>query len=313
MSNGKIVVLGGSGFVGRHIVARLAAAGERVVVPARSRESAKHLIMLPTVRVVEADVYDESALAKLLVDASAVVNLVGIIAESRPGGFRRVHTELPRKIIGACRRTGVQRLVHMSALHADADGPSEYQRSKGEAEILVTESGLAWTMFQPSVIFGPEDSFLNLFARLQRLVPVLALACPDAHFQPVYVGDVAAAFVGALRDPATVHRSFPLCGPKVYTLRELVAYVGELTGHRRPIIGLGPRLSWLQARLLELVPGKPMTRDNLASMQVDSVCDGPFPAELGFEPTPLEMVAPSYLSPAAVRDRFFDVRTHSGR
>lgn len=313
MSERKVVVLGGSGFVGRHVVPKLVSRGFRAIVPTRRREAAKHLITLPTVQVVETDVHDDALLAGLLVGAEAVINLVGILHEQKPGDFRRTHTELPRRVIDACRRTGVRRLLHMSALHADPSGPSEYQRSKGEAERLVVASGLQWTMFQPSVIFGREDSFLNLFASLQKLLPVMALASPDARFQPVYVGDVAHAFVHALTDARTVGRSFPLCGPTVYTLRDLVRYVGELSGHRRPIVGLGPTLSALQARALELLPVKLMTRDNLASMQVDSVCDCPFPAELGIAPTPLEMVAPSYLSGVATRDRFFDIRSSSGR
>ena len=309
MNNAAIVVLGGSGFVGRHLVSRLVAAGNRVVAPTRSRERARHLILLPTVDVVECDVHDPATLAGLLHGAAAAINLVGILNETRRGDFERVHVELPRKLIAACRDAGVARLLHMSALNADPQGPSRYLRSKGEAEALVAASGLQWTIFQPSIIVGREDSFLNLFAKLQRLLPVIALACADARFQPVAVDDVATAYFRALGEDATHGRRYPLCGPNVYTLRQLVAYVGELTGYKRPIVALGPALSKLQARLLELLPGKLMSRDNLASMQRDSVCDCPFPPLLGGPPTALEAIAPTYLAAAAPRTRYGRMRS----
>jgi uncharacterized protein YbjT (DUF2867 family) len=313
MSTARILVLGGSGFVGRHVVARLVAAGWNVVVPTRYRERAKHLILLPTVDVVEADIHDPLALEQLAAGADAAINLVGILNETRRGDFERAHVELPRKLVAACRAARVPRLLHMSALNAGATAPSRYLRSKGEAEALVADSDLAWTIFQPSVIFGREDSFLNLFARLERFLPVIALACADARFQPVYVGDVANAFVRAVDEDRTHRMRYPLCGPNVYTLRELVAYVGELTGYNRPIVPLGPSLSKLQARVLELLPGKLMSRDNLASMELDSVCDCDFPAVFGSGPTALDAVAPYYLTPAATRSRYSGLRAQGGR
>jgi NADH dehydrogenase len=313
MSTARILVLGGSGFVGRHIVARLVAAGWNVVVPTRYRERAKHLILLPTVDVVEADIHDPVALEQLAAGADAAMNLVGILNERRRGDFEHAHVELPRKLVAACRAVRVPRLLHMSALNAGATAPSRYLRSKGEGEALVADSGLAWTIFQPSVIFGREDAFLNLFARLERFLPVIALACSEARFQPVYVGDVADAFVRAVDDDRTHRMRYPLCGPKVYTLRELVAYVGELTGYDRPIAPLGPALSKLQARVLELLPGKLMSRDNLASMELDSVCDCDFPVVFALKPTALEAVAPDYLTPAATRSRYSGLRALGGR
>jgi uncharacterized protein YbjT (DUF2867 family) len=313
MSTARILVLGGSGFVGRHVVARLVAAGWNVVVPTRYRERAKHLILLPTVDVVEADIHDSLALERLAAGADAAINLVGILNETRRGDFERAHVELPRKLVAACGTVRVPRLLHMSALNAGGTAPSRYLRSKGEAEALVADSDLAWTIFRPSVIFGREDSFLNLFARLEHFLPVIALACADARFQPVYVGDVANAFVRAVDDDRTHRMRYPLCGPKVYTLRELVAYVGELTGYDRPIVPLGPSLSKLQARVLELLPGKLMSRDNLASMELDSVCDCDFPAVFGSNPTALEAVAPDYLTPAATRSRYSGLRAQGGR
>ena len=313
MSDSAVLMLGGSGFVGRHLASQLAGAGRRVIVPTRRREHARHLILLPTVEVIEADIHDRATLERLMRDADPVVNLVGIIHEKRGGDFARTHVELVRTIVSACRAAGVGRLLHMSALGADPQGPSRYLATKGEAEVVVAASGLAWTIFQPSVIFGREDSFLNLFARLERLLPVIALACPRARFQPVFVGDVARAFMRSLADDATIGHRYPLCGPATYTLRELVAYVGDLTGHRRPILSLGPGLSMLQARIMEWLPGPLMSRDNILSMQKDNVCGCDFPAQFAFAPAALEAVAPEYLSVAAARSRFDVYRAQSGR
>ncbi len=313
MSDTATLVLGGSGFVGRHLVARLVASGRRVIVPTRQRERAKHLILLPTVDVVEADVHDEAVLARLTRRASVVVNLIGILNEPRRGEFDRVHVELVRKLVAACGAAGVSRLLQMSALNADPKGPSRYLRSKGEAEALVATSGLAWTIFRPSVIFGREDSFLNLFASLERLAPFIPLACAKAKFQPVFVGDVARAFEAVIDDDAALQQRFSLCGPRVYTLRELVAYVGELTGYKRPIVPLGRGLSQLQARVLEWLPGPLMSRDNLASMEKDSVCDGSMPPKFGFAATALEAVAPAYLATGAIKSRYDEFRAQSGR
>lgn len=313
MEFNNVCVIGGSGFVGRHIVHLLTARGVRVRVPTRSRERAKDLILLPTVEVVEADVHDPAALAGLLTGMDAVINLVGILHEIRGGDFQRVHAELPGKVVDAARAAGVPRLLHMSALHAAPDGPSRYLRTKGEAERRVRESGLDWTMFRPSVIFGREDSFLNLFAGLLRALPVVALAKPNARFQPVFVEDVGRAFVQSLDLPETIGRSYDLCGPKVYTLRELVEYVGGLIGRQRPIIGLGDGLSHLQAFAMELLPVKLMTRDNLDSMKVDSVCGCPFPAEFGFQPTAMEAVVPLYLAEENPRARYYGYRGRAHR
>ncbi|CAG0964687.1 NADH dehydrogenase,E; NADH dehydrogenase [Burkholderiales bacterium] len=313
MAPRRIVVLGGSGFVGSALVARLAANGDELVVPARRRDRARHLILLPTVDVVEADIHDPAALAGLVRGAAAVVNLVGILNESGRDTFAHVHAGLARNVVAACRSAGVRRLLHMSALNADPSGPSRYLASKGEAESSVTASGLAWTVFRPSVIFGPGDSFLTLFARLAHMMPVIALAAPDARFQPVYVGDVVAAFERALATPATEGQRYDLCGPKVYTLRELVRWASETSGAVRPIVPLRGGLATLQAFVLEHLPGKLMSRDNLASMSRDNVCGCPFPPVFGIEPAALEAVAPSWLAPEALRDKYDAARSTTGR
>lgn len=309
----RVLVLGGTGFVGRHIVANLVTAGHQVVVPTRSRERGKHLILLPTVDLVERDIHDRRALDELVGSADTVVNLVGILHERARETFEHAHVELARSVIDACRRASVRRLVHMSALGAAADAPSRYLRTKGEAQALVEASKLDWTVFRPSVIFGRGDSFLSLFAKLVKLMPVVFLAAPEAKFQPVFVGDVAHCFAQSVDDDRTIRQRYELCGPNVYTLRQIVAWVTETTGHVRPIIGLGPSLSKVQAQLLELLPVKLLTRDNLASMSVDSVCKSPFPPVFGIEPAALEAIAPEYLAPAAIRSRYDPYRAQSGR
>ncbi|HSO07836.1 MAG TPA: complex I NDUFA9 subunit family protein [Pelomicrobium sp.] len=310
----SVCILGGSGFVGRHIVHLLARESVRVRIPTRHRESVKEeLILLPTVDVLDANVHDDAELDRLVAGRDAVINLVGILHAGKAATFERVHTELPRRVVEACQRNGVRRYVHMSALNASPDGPSEYLRTKGEAEKLVKASGLDWTIFRPSVIFGRGDSFLNMFASTLKLAPFLPLACPDARFQPVWVEDVAAAFTRCLTDAHTFGQAYDLCGPKVYTLRELVQYVGRVIGKERPVIGLNDRLSYLQARMMEFSPIKVMTRDNYYSMKIDSVCHGDFPAVFGFEPTALEAVAPEYLGGQTPRSRYKEFRDRAGR
>jgi len=314
----KLLLIGGSGFLGSHLANVLSGRGYRVTVPTRRRERAKHLLPLPTTDVVEADVHDPAALGKLVSGQDAVVNLVGILhsRSGRPYGrdFAQAHVELPRAIVAACLKAGVTRLLHVSALKADASAPSEYLRSKAAGEAAVQEAGksIATTIFRPSVVFGPGDSFLNMFAQLSRRFPVLPLACPHARFQPVFVDDVAHAIADSLTRPDALDMTYELCGPKVYTLRQLVEYVGETIHCRRPIIGLSQGLSYLQAAVMEWMPGDLMSRDNVASMQVDNVCEGcalPF----GLIPTPLEAVAPGWLGFHVPRARFAPLRQKAHR
>jgi uncharacterized protein YbjT (DUF2867 family) len=299
----NVLLIGGSGFVGGWIASCLSERGVRVTIATRHRENTKKLIMLPTVSMVEANVHDPQALVGLMQRQDAVINLVGILHDSDSRlpygkGFAAAHVELPRKIIAAMRESGVRRLVHMSALRASIDAPSEYLRSKGEGEALVRAamSDFDITVFRPSVIFGPDDAFLNMFAKLIKLFPLLPLGSGAARFQPVYVGDVASAFADCLSDRATFGKTYELCGPKVYTLRELVEYTARLVGRKPRIIDLGTGgWAYLQAGLMWLLPKPPLSPDNLRSMQVDSVTDGlhNYP---GWQPKGLEAIAPTYLS-----------------
>lgn len=320
MKDMTVVVFGGTGFIGSHLVARLSAQGMRVLVPTRRYERSKHLISLPRVELVETDIHDDAALRRLLHAKDAAINLVGILHSRRgaPYGpdFKRAHVDLPRRIVAACAAEGVGRYLHMSALGAAADGPSMYQRSKADGEIAArAEPTVAATIFRPSVVFGPGDSFLNTFARLQKWLPFVPLAGADTDFQPVYVGDVAQAFVNALGDLRTRHQVYPLGGPQIYALADLVRLAGRWSGHPRPVFGIPDWAARLQAVFFALLPGDPLiSRDNLDSMQVDNVVDPAIQATtaqaLGIKLTALEALAPHYLSPAA---RFDEFRARAGR
>ncbi|HRP22383.1 MAG TPA: complex I NDUFA9 subunit family protein [Thauera sp.] len=318
MNPKRVVLVGGSGFIGSAVANRLSAADIRVLIPTRRRSRAGHVLLLPKVDVVEADVHDPATLARLFAGADAVVSLVGVL-HSRPGtpfgpAFARNHVELPQKIVAACRAAGVTRLVHISALGASSDGPSEYQRSKAAGETAIRTAGpdIAWTILRPSVVFGRGDSFLNLFARLAALFPVLPLAGAHARFQPVYVEDVAEVVWQSLVRPEAVGQTYELAGPSVYTLRQLVEYVSALTGKPRPIVPLPEGLAMLQARMMELAPQPLMSRDNVRSMRADNVASGP-PLPFGLQPTALEAVAPAWLGDEATRAHYYPFRRQARR
>ena len=292
-----LCILGGTGFVGLHLCNQLIRQGAALRIITRSRHAHPDLLLLPETRIIEGSVFDRALLQRAFDGCDTVINLIGILNEKghRGEGFRRVHAELPALIAETCRETGVRRLLHMSALNADANhGPSHYLRSKGEGENNVhrlASETFHVTSFQPSVIFGPGDSFLNRFASLLKKTPLLfPLACPEARFAPVYVGDVANAFIQAIDDKSSWSRRIPLCGPSEYSLLELVSYTARLLELRRWIIGLPDSLSRLQAALFEWLPGKPFSLDNYHSLQTDSVCHDCEPM-----PTQLEAVVPSYI------------------
>ena len=292
----KIVVLGGTGFVGSHLVPRLHAAGHRITVLSRNREQHRELGVLPRVRVENANVHDPESLTRRLEGADAAINLVGILNErgSDGSGFEKAHVALTETLIAACRKTGVRRILQMSALRA-GEGASHYLRTRFDAETRVRNSGLAWTIFRPSVIFGPGDGLFFRFASLLSVVPVLPLARAGARFAPVYVGDVAEAFARSLAHPHSIGHSYELFGPRVISLREIVRWTAELTGRRRWIIGLPDALGYLQARIGEWLPGKPISRDNFRSLLIDSVGEKDGLGELGIVSTPMELIVPAML------------------
>jgi uncharacterized protein YbjT (DUF2867 family) len=306
----NILILGGSGFVGRAICSKLVMAGHSITVPTRKRDNARALFPLPSVTVVEADAYDAAALVQLARGKDAVINLVGILN----GNFERAHVTMTENAIAACKTAGVSRYLHMSALGASANGPSAYQKSKAKADAIVRASGLDFTIFAPSVIFGRGDSFLNKFAQMVSLLPPfvpMALPGASAKFQPVSVDDVARAFVAAIKNESTYGQRYELVGPKVYTLKELVAYVMLLAHDKHLIIGLPGFVTSILAGVLQFVPTQPLTPDNVKSMSVDNVSSAPFPAFAGTA-TALEDVAPTYLGRAAVVDEFATARERAG-
>jgi uncharacterized protein YbjT (DUF2867 family) len=273
-----VCILGGTGFVGSHLATRLCQQQMKITLLVRSAERAKHLAVLPGLSCVVCDIYNPQQLERHLQDVDVVINLVGILNERghNGDGFRRVHLELPRRILDACHHKKVPRILHMSALNADANtGPSHYLRSKGDGENhLHTFAGnCAVTSFRPSVIFGPGDSFFNRFAKLLRLSPkVFPLACGQTRFSPVYVGDVADAFINAITDKTTIGKRYDLCGPEDFSLHELVTYTAKTLGKRMLIVNLPAFLARMQAQLLEYMPGKPFSIDNFNSLRVNSVC-----------------------------------------
>ena len=306
----NILILGGSGFVGRAICSKLVAAGHSITVPTRKRDNARALFPLPSVTVEEADASDAATLTRLARGKDAMINLIGILN----GNFERAHVGFTETALAACKAAGVARYLHMSALGASGDAPSVYQRTKARGEALVSASGLDVTIFAPSVIFGRGDSFLNKFAQIVSLLPPfvpMALPGASAKFQPVAVDDVARAFVAAIDNESTYGQRYELVGPKVYTLKELVGYVMLLAHDKHLIISLPGFATSMLASVLQFVPTQPLTPDNVKSMSVDNVSAAPFPAFAGTA-TALEDVAPTYLGRAAIVDEFALARERAG-
>lgn len=309
----RVCILGGSGFIGRHIANRLHDRHIHATIPTRRRERAKQILVVPGLELVQADIHAAETLEALFADCDAVINLVGILNEKGfdGSGFHRAHVALTDRVLEACRRTGVRRLLHMSALGADAEhGPSHYQRTKGLGEERVRAADhVDATIFQPSVVFGPDDSFFNRFATLLRLAPgVFPLPTPHSRFSPVFVGDVAEAFCRSLQDRDTVGQTYQLCGPETAELIDLVRYTAEQTGLRRMVLPSGDRLSRLQARCLQRVPGKPYSMDNYLSASVDNVCSINGLPSLGIHPTAMDAVVPGYLGAQTSRARYNQFR-----
>lgn len=313
----RICLLGGSGFVGTRLAARLVQQGREVIVPTRDASAAHALRVLPAVQLVEANPHDPGVLDAVLADCTVAVNLVGILNErGRDGaGFRAAHTQLAEKLVAAAARQRVGKLVQLSALGADAvQGPSHYLRTKGEAERAIRSATCEWTILQPSVIFGPGDSFTNRFAGLLRLAPaVFPLAMGGTRFAPVHVDDVVTALLRAIDDPATSGHVYPLCGSRVLTLRDIVTLIAAEIGVRRRIIALPRPISRLQAALCDFLPGKPFSTDNFLSLTRDSVCTENGCTALGITARPFEPAVALAPAGALSRARLDTLRRQAGR
>lgn len=273
----KILVLGGSGFVGSHVCSRLSLQHHQVTVPTR-RLPARHIQMMPGVTVVQADVHDAKQLQALVHGHDVVINLIAILHGTEKE-FTHAHVTLPTSLARACHAENVTRLIHISALGADVHGPSEYQRSKARGELALLSAAqkapLGLTLLRPSVIFGKDDQFINLFAKLQKVFPFMPLAGAHTRFQPVWVHDVAQAIVHCVNTSSTEGHVYELCGPDILTLSELVQLAGRWVGRERPVISMPYAIGWLQALLMELAPGRTlMSRDNLDSMKVNNIASG---------------------------------------
>ena len=316
----KVLLLGGSGFVGTYIANRLSQRGVEVTIPTRRRERTKALIIQPNVEMPEINTNSEEALVELMRGKDAVINLVGIL-HSRDvvlpysKDFAEAHVELPKKIVPACKKAGVRRLLHMSALGADPKGPSEYLRSKGDGEavVMAAQGDLDVTVFRPSVIFGLGDSFLSMFAGVLRKLPFFPLGFGQARFQPVWAADVADAYVDSLGNAATFGQAYDLVGPSIYTLRELVDYTAKLVNSNAKVIPLSEGWAYLQAGLMWLSPKPLMSPDNLRSMEVDSVCDGKCNLPANWHPTALEAIAPTYIAHNTPKGKLDGFRFRAGR
>jgi uncharacterized protein YbjT (DUF2867 family) len=314
----SICILGGTGFLGTRLTARLLKDSHRVTVLSRDRELHKHLLVLPGLTLENCDVYDEAQLAERLRGKDVVVNLIGILNERWFGGagFRRAHTELTRTLLLAARSATVGRLVQVSALGAAVDAPSHYLRSKGEAEKSIREHGgtLDWTILQPSVMFGPGDTFLNRFARLLASAPgVLPLARPNARFQPVFVDDVVDALLRCLRGGSSSRQTYQLGGPQIYTLREVVRLVAKITGQHRWIAGLPNFAGRLEAAVFDFVPGRPFSSDNYRSLKIDSVCTEDGFERLKLRPHSMAASARQYVGALEDNARLSSDRAATGR
>jgi NADH dehydrogenase len=313
----SIVVLGGTGFLGTRLVARLIKDGHTVTVLSRDREQHKHLLVLPGLTLENCDVYQEPQLSERFRGKDVVINLIGILNERgfSGAGFRRAHTELTQHVLQAARSAGISRLLQVSALNAAPSAPSYYLRSKGEAEKLIREQhAVDWTIFQPSVMFGPGDSFLNRFAGLLAAIPwAFPLARPNARLQPVSVDDVVDALLQCLHGGASSHQTYELGGPQVYSLREIVALVAKLTRRRRWIIGLPGVIGRTQAFFMNFVPGRPFSGDNYRSLGVDSVCKEDGFSKLGIKPKSMAASARLFLGAQEDNARLSQNRAAAGR
>ncbi len=313
----KISILGGTGFLGQALAARLIKQGYQVSIPTRQRESFRELLVLPGLQLVQTDTHNQAALIQALQGSDAVINLVGILNETRSTTqkFKTAHVDFTQQLLDACEELNIQRFLQMSALKAEPEtSPSEYLRTKGQAEALVQKSSLNTTVFRPSVIFGAKDSFVNKFSALLKMPsPFFFLPVPNARFAPVYVDDVVEGIVLSIDNPETYKKRYSCCGPKIYSMRELIQLIADTMGVKRKIIGLNPFLSKLVASFLGVMPGKPFTKDNYQSLQINNICENNGLEKLGVKPVSIESIIPQYLQKRDANLSFDEFRRTAGR
>jgi NADH dehydrogenase len=300
-------VFGGAGFIGRYLVPHLVARGYVIRVAGRDPERAALLKPLGGVGQIVplyAPLTDAAAIGRAIEGAEVVVNLVGILAERRAGDFAKIQGTGPRLIADAAARAGVRHLVHVSAIGASGTSRSGYGRSKAAGEAAMAAGFPQAVILRPSIVFGAEDQFFNRFGEMARLYPVMPVISGATKFQPVYVGDVAEAIMAALALPPEAPRVYELGGPRTFTFRELLTYILTETRRNRPLLAVPPGIARLQARILERLPGKLLTTDQLEMLGQDNVVSGTVPgfAALGMTPKPVELIVPTYL------DRYADQR-----
>ena len=293
-------VFGGSGFIGRYVVKRLASAGYVVRVAVRDTEGAMFLRPMGGVGQIvplQAAITSDAGVARAVEGASVVINLIGILAERHPGDFTRLQDEGAGRVARAAAVAGVAHLIQISAIGANAESPSLYASSKARGEAAVRAAFPQAVILRPSLVFGAEDQFFNRFAAIARISPIMPVISGNTRFQPVYVGDVADAVMASIAQPEAAGKTFELGGPDVRTFRELMRYVLEQTGRRRMLVEIPPGIAQIQARIMEHVPGKPLTRDQLILLAHDNVTGSlPGLAALGIVPTPIDQIVPSYLA-----------------
>ena len=299
----KIVVLGGTGFVGSSLCNRLSKEGYQIKILTRNREyNRENLILLPNVDLIETDVGNLNNLNQHLIGCDMVINLIGILNEKGNvgDGFKKVHVELIKKLIKACEKNGIRRFMYVSALNADSkNAKSFYLKTKGKAEELLHSNkiGMKVTSFRPSVIFGKSDSFFNRFANLLKMTPIFfPLACYKTKFAPIYVLDLVEMVIKAINDSSSYDRKFNLCGPKIYTLKDLVEYTAKTMDKKCIIIPLNNFFSLMQAKIFDFIPGKPFSTDNYLSAQTDSICKSNDLKLYNINPTPIEDIVPKYIN-----------------
>jgi NADH dehydrogenase len=312
-----ITIFGGTGFLGQRLAGALIKSGYQVRIPTRQRELHRHMLVLPGIELVQANPHEPPVLNKLIQGTDVVINLVGILNEEKSAEhkFDSAHVRLTLEILNACEKNSVSRYLHVSALKADEEqSPSEYLRSKGKAESLVNKSSLNTTIFRPSLMFGEGDGFVNKFAQLLKLPsPFFILPVPNARFAPVFVDDVVEGIIRSLSDPDTFNKRYSCCGPKIYSMRELIQLIARTLGVKRKIIGLGPLLSRMMANILGIFPGKPFSKDNYLSLQVNSICEENGLEKLGITPKRMDSIIAGYLKPRDNNQIYSRYRRDAGR